>query len=1022
MKDDFGKDSIIEVERYVELVLNACPIVCLVLNEQLEAIDCNSITLKMTGARTKKELLDNYQNFYLPEQPDGSNGELKMQHYIDVAVRTGEAQTDWVFLFPDGSQMFCKVTISKVMWGETFRIFMFAEDLSEPTDDMKKVQEAENRSQLIMDNSLLITSLWNNQAQMVDCSMYALKVFGLEKKEDYINHFMDLNPEYQPDGRRTQESADYHINKAFREGYDKFDWMYFTAKREELPVETTLIRIWWNGEYHLLAHSIDKREINSTNAKLKRHSELLKVNSKIAASMMGATTKNFDEVINKQLERLGKVAGVNRTYIWRIYDKNEKLYCDQIYEWNENAEEQHGKDFTIEFEFDDAPYTKSKIMAGESINGLISLFSGDEYMIYDMQGIKSLLLLPLVLNNSVWGFIGFDDCEKENIFTQEVEQLLSSCGALIVSAISRNTTMSNLISTKNELLMQERLLRAVNESAKILLENYEVNYNETIKQALQIIGDCVDAHSVGIWENYTDEETDSLCSKRLIVWSRNEERNFSDNVSINYNKHLKLWDKDAIYRETFHISRNENNMELLSLLDSPNEPTYLMLPIVMDGKFWGFASFSFPNEGFIVSDQERTILQAANMMVANAIIREETNHELMAATGKALESVKSKNEFLARMSHEVRTPINAVMGMTTIAKNTTDKEKINDCLDTITTSSQQLLMIINDVLDMSKIDLGKMPIIKETFNFEKMISKVIAMLKEKVWEKNLTFRYEVANLKHDFIISDEKRLMQVIMNLMTNAIKFTPVGGEIVLKVDSGEDEYRNQILQISVIDNGIGIADSALPIIFNAFEQSDGSITRKYGGTGLGLAISKNIIDLMGGKIWAESDFGSGSTFSIEIPIIWSDSNIENDENKCQEHADNKEELHEYDWSNKNILLVEDVEINRNIVEALLKDTNINIHNAINGQEAIDMFNANLATYDFIFMDIQMPVMDGLTATEKIREMSAVEAKTIPIYAMTAHAFKEDKEQCLAVGMNGYITKPIDVNEMFTILAKELG
>lgn len=367
----------------------------------------------------------------------------------------------------------------------------------------------------------------------------------------------------------------------------------------------------------------------------------------------------------------------------------------------------------------------------------------------------------------------------------------------------------------------------------------------------------------------------------------------------------------------------------------------------------------------------------------------------------------AKSEFLSRMSHEMRTPMNAIIGMTKIAEGTDDVEKLRYCLSTIGVSSAHLLGIINNILDMSKIEAGKFELDNIKFNLEKVLSKVCNLTAEQMEQKNIKLNIVQDGDISKHYIGDELRLSQVIINLLSNAVKFTPEGGNISITVNEIQKETNYSILRFGITDTGIGMSQEQIGKLFNAFEQADGSITRKFGGTGLGLAISKSIVEMMGGRIWVESELNNGSEFIFEIKLERQSQQAEIIKLK------NSKKDGPLDFSNIKILLVEDVRINREIFISLLKSTEIKIDTAENGVEAVQKFKDNPDLYDMIIMDIQMPLMDGYEATQTIRSIGTDRALNTPIIAMSANVFKEDIERCIESGMNDHLAKPIDVDSV---------
>jgi signal transduction histidine kinase/CheY-like chemotaxis protein len=384
--------------------------------------------------------------------------------------------------------------------------------------------------------------------------------------------------------------------------------------------------------------------------------------------------------------------------------------------------------------------------------------------------------------------------------------------------------------------------------------------------------------------------------------------------------------------------------------------------------------------------------------------------ERKAALEEAKRASQAKSDFLANMSHEMRTPLNAIIGMAAIGKGAPDLKKKEYALEKIAEAGNHLLGVINDVLDMSKIEANKFELAPTVFDFELMVRKTADVISFKVEEKRQRFTLNIdRDIPHE-LYGDEQRLSQVIANLLSNAVKFTPERGTITLEAfpEGAEgDEYR---VGLRVSDTGIGISAELRPRLFSTFTQADSSTSRRYGGTGLGLAISRQIVEMMGGRIRLESEPGRGSVFYVSVPLG----------RKKAPAGDGKRaggEPGEKDFTGFRLLLAEDVEINREIVLAILEPTGISVECAENGAMALRIFNASPNAFDLIFMDIQMPEMDGYEATRAIRASPAPNAGSIPIIAMTANVFKEDVDKCLEAGMNGHVGKPLDFNKVLDIL-----
>jgi len=380
---------------------------------------------------------------------------------------------------------------------------------------------------------------------------------------------------------------------------------------------------------------------------------------------------------------------------------------------------------------------------------------------------------------------------------------------------------------------------------------------------------------------------------------------------------------------------------------------------------------------------------------------------------------RAKSEFLSNMSHEMRTPMNAIIGMTTIAQSTREIDRKNYCLGKIESASVHLLGVINNILDMSKIEARKFELSYNAFDFKKMIYSVIDIINFRLEEKEHVLNIKIDENIPATLISDDQRLSQVLSNLLSNAVKFTPEGGVIYLYVDMLESDDDKCSIRFEVADTGIGISKEQQARLFDSFEQAESNISRKYGGTGLGLSISKNIVEMLGGHIWVHSEIGQGASFAFIIDLERARAS---EAEAITETVDTDLELGiDGCFNNRCILLVEDVEINREIVLAMLESTELVIDCAENGLLAYNRIRDYPDLYEMIFMDIQMPEMDGITATIKIRSLDHPKAKEIPIVAMTANVFREDIDRYHEVGMNDHIGKPLNFDDVLQILHKYL-
>lgn len=397
-------------------------------------------------------------------------------------------------------------------------------------------------------------------------------------------------------------------------------------------------------------------------------------------------------------------------------------------------------------------------------------------------------------------------------------------------------------------------------------------------------------------------------------------------------------------------------------------------------------------------------------------LQEEQNKALLSAYESARQASRAKSDFLANMSHDIRTPMNAIMGMSTIARrNIHDPEKLEDCLNKIDASSKHLLSLINSVLDMSKIESGKVVFVEEVFQLDQMIEDIKRIVQPQAEKKDIQFTGEYETLQGVMVKSDPLRIRQVLLNIVGNAIKFTPEKGKVHcsgFKVLSIYDGYST--FEFTCEDNGIGMDQEFVDKIFQPYERSKNVTSNEIEGSGLGMFISKNIVEMMNGEIYVESKKGEGTKFTVIFHL----KEISEQPEKEKTEQNEETQIASDAMKGKRILLVEDNDMNREIAQEFLTEEGILVENAVNGKEAVEkMEQSSLYYYDLILMDIQMPVMNGYEASAAIRRMDR-EDSGLPIIAMTANAFSDDIRQAKEAGMNEHIAKPIDVSVMFSVLS----
>jgi len=687
----------------------------------------------------------------------------------------------------------------------------------------------------------------------------------------------------------------------------------------------------------------------------------------------------------------------------------------------------------------------------------------------------------------------------------------------------------------------KKMADIVNNTAIIFLSNIDKSFDEMMTIGAEPIADIAGLDRLSVWRNFW--KNDVLHTSQIYRWDRisgGTTKPTPGLTDVTYDKLAPRWQDLLARGET--INSPVRLLPEQAMLNSFGVVSAYITPIFISGDFWGFVLFEDRrNERYFEKDSVE-MLRSAAFLFANTVMRIEMESNLTKALQRATAASEAKGHFLSNMSHEMRTPLNTIMGMSSIGKNSPDIERKDYALGKIEEASAHLLGVINDVLDMSKIEAGKLELVFTDFSFERMLKKAVNAICIRMEQKRQIFHVTIDGKIPHILSGDDQRLTQVIINLLSNAVKFTPEGGNINLDANLGSEEDGLCDIVIKVTDTGIGITPEQQTRLFNAFEQADSGTSRKFGGTGLGLAISMRIINMMNGDINVTSEEGKGSCFTFNfkakrgkdsnVPLLdpsvnWKtmkvlavddadeilsyftdifkrygvlcDTAISGEEALNQIDKTGGYDIYFVDWkmpsmdgieltkrikqkSDKKsvvimisatewtlireeaegigvdkflmkplfasdimdcmnaclgvngsntqkqqkavkgeelkgccILLAEDVEINREILIASMEGTGAQIDCAENGLVALQMISDNPNKYDLIFMDVQMPEMDGLEATRKIRESG----NKIPVIAMTANVFKEDIDLCLEAGMDDHIGKPLDMGNVLEKIRK---
>jgi len=719
---------------------------------------------------------------------------------------------------------------------------------------------------------------------------------------------------------------------------------------DKFPVEVTAkyIKIGENG--YVVANSRDISDRKKAEEIIKYQLELQNILVKISSKYINVANSEILDCINTSLKEISSFINAEKAFIYE-YDFEAKI-AKKLFEWRiENKRFDKDKINTIPLEWMPEWIENHKKGMPFTNNELKSKEENVLFKNLQQQGVNSFITIPMLDGNELTGFIGFDSSQEEHNFFEQEIQLLIVFAQMIIN-------IKNRLKWEEKLTVQEEKYRNI--IANMNLGLLEVNKNDEILYANQ--GFC----------KMSGFDLSEILGKNAIDLFFNK-----NNVSID--KVKKSWEKR---------SHNISDSYEVQVVDKTNQERWWLIS----------GAPNYNDKGQLIGSI------GIHLDITNQKLLE---RELENAKNQAEEGAKSKELFLANMSHEIRTPLNIIIGMIRQLgqENLTEDQKMY--VNQSSSAAKHLLTILNNILDMAKIDSGDFYLDYKSFSIGALFYNIQSILNSQAKEKDIDFKLNFDPNVKDVLIGDEVRIKQILFNLLSNSIKFTN-NGHIELKLEALETLKDSQKIRIGVKDTGIGMSTEFLDKIFEMFSQEQNLANRKYDGTGLGMAISYDLVKLMGSELHVTSTKNEGTNF-------WFDLNLKI--GKTDDLMNTSMENNNIIGKNYRILLVEDNEMNRFIARQSLRFFGENILEAANGKKAIEILKNE--EFDLILMDIQMPEMDGVEATQYIRNELKLDT---PILALTANAFKHDIDLYLNIGMNDFITKPFDEIDFVQKVSKIMG
>jgi signal transduction histidine kinase/CheY-like chemotaxis protein len=944
--------------------------------------------------------------------------------------------------------------------------------------------KADERMRLMFDAMPLGANIHNKSFAFFDCNESVINLFGFSSKQEYLDNFDKLSPEYQPDGSLSKDRMAGLIEKAFADGYCRFEWMHQKLNGEPIPCEITLVRVKHDNEFVLAAYVRDLRE-------LKQRERLLNTVNSAASVLLSINDENsFEASLLKSFDLVGNCLDVDRVQIWRNEVIDGELHFVHRYGWLSD----YGRNIApvpigLHFSYSTIPEWESIFMRGECINSPLSALKEEERSFLIAYGMKSIVIIPMFLEGDFWGFFSIDDCRRERVFTDEEMHILASVGLMSTSAVNRNIQNANM--------------READERTRVMLDTVplcvnfwdkDLNIIDCNQEAVKLFGLSGKNEYTGrFFELSPERQPDGSLSRDKAVeylkkafeegynrfeWLhqklngepipceitlvRVEYKN--DFIVLGYSRDLR-----ELKTSIEQIQESEQSLNILSnILNAIDAQIYVVVPhtgeilfvndymrneFKIDTDCIGKYCYKVFLEGMdgicefcpcyqLDKDPDSTVVWEMRNPITNRMYHNTTRYiewsdgrivqiqhsvdvtELIEAKELAEQSNRSKNQFLSRMSHEIRTPMNAILGITEIQlENEALSPDTKEALGQVYNSGYLLLSIINDILDLSKIEANKLELTPVNYDVASLINDTVHLNVMRYDSKPIEFKLFVDEKIPSTLYGDELRIKQVLNNLLSNAFKYTNEG-EISLTASGEFKEQRDQMtLVFRISDTGQGMTREQLDKLFDEYTRFNMEANRTTEGTGLGMSITRHLLRLMNGEISVESEPGKGSTFTVRLPQGIVGENVlgsEVAENLKQFRVGRAGQMkkapqivREY-MPYGRILIVDDVESNLYVARGLMAPYGLSIETAVSGFEAVEKIR-NGAAFDVIFMDHMMPEMDGIKATKIIRGMGY----TKPIVALTANALAGQAEIFMQNGFDGFISKPIDIRQLNASLNK---
>jgi signal transduction histidine kinase/CheY-like chemotaxis protein/PAS domain-containing protein len=1031
------KKSTAELLRNTErerIILERSPNLICTFDERMNVTNANENTVRLLGYKDLDDLKANFMreiDGWIDVDQEEGEKPVSYKTLLRAAFAAGGAQYAAAPLTIRGKEkVWLNVTVIKVPQGDGYELAFYATDITnlknalKCSEEMQEIVERQLREQYAMNAQLdalntelalaneLQSIVWNSNRQhtyffdenlkLARMNQAVLEAYGYKDEQEAIDRWLG-----EVDGFVLAEQHDGHKPIPIREAFE------IARERGILRTETamtiggrysiwsiSIVRIPTAKGYGVAVFADEITELRSAlktstavQNRLKRHEKLLSAINSLGTVLFAQTETEWHETIPEALEIARVALDADRVSIWRNITVNGRLFAQRIAAVGHD----YGADLNAKLPYD--VYLPDWLE--DDVLDKFTSHDTDNFpypklgeFLQKTTGTLSHTMVPLVIHGAFWGLFAAMYNTSGHGFTTPELRIFRQAGLNCAAAIRASERMAFIAAHNAVLTKNERMLEAMNRLGAILFSTPETDWRETMTEALTCVKTATEADIVAIWRNVAKD--DKICALPFAAVGIDIET--FPPVEIDFEQTLPDWTDDDVAEK--YICHDVKDLPYRDLADwyrdAIEAKAAVLLPIMVGGEFWGVFALTFMTENHPFSEPERRILRQAGLNCAAAVIVTERNQSIIEAT-------MAKSTFLSQMSHEIRTPLNAIMGMTQIGQRSSDFERKEYAFEKINEASAHLLGVINDILDISKIEAGKFELANDEFDLERAFKKASNIISFRASEKRIQFTVDLDKNLPRFVIGDDQRFVQVLLNLLSNAVKFTDDGGKVEMSSRLINDEDGNATIETTVEDTGIGITDEQKSKLFGNFIQVDAGISRRFGGTGLGLAISKHIANMRGGDITVVSEPGKGSAFTYTVTL--------------KKGTPREETTFSVNRKDLRILTVDDEQVVREYFLSFANEMGLNVETASDGETALGKI-AEKGGYDIYFIDWLMPGINGLELARRIRQTQNGGLVIMFSGADLTLIEKEAKD----VGVTALLPKPLFSSDIIDCINKCAG